>query len=542
MDEQHKFDFVVVGGGSAGCVLASRLSENPLISVCLLEAGGDGKGILIRAPAAVVAMMPGRPKINNWAYETVPQAGLNGRKGYQPRGKSLGGSSAINAMLYIRGHKQDYDDWESAGCKGWGWNDVLPYFRRSENNQRGEDRLHGEGGPLQVSNQQSPRPISHAFVAAASEMQIRRSDDFNGDEQEGAGIYQVTQFHGDGKNGERCSAAAAYLHPVMERDNLTVVTGAHATKILFEGKRAIGVQYRKNKRSYSVFAAHEILVSGGAFNSPQLLLLSGVGPENELRKQGIAVVQDLPGVGENLQDHIDFTLAYKSKETDLFGLGIRGGIRLLKHIWQWRKNGSGMFATPFAEAGAFIKTDQRLERPDIQLHFVISIVDDHARKLHYGYGYSCHICVLRPNSRGSVKLASSDPMAAPMIDPQFFSDKRDLDLLIKGTKLTREILAAPALKKYCEREVYTKGPQTDEQWAEHLRSRADTVYHPVGTCKMGVDKDCVVDPQLNVYGVEGLRVVDASVMPTLIGGNTNAPTMMVAEKAAAMILEKFNQS
>ncbi|MEN8738877.1 MAG: GMC family oxidoreductase N-terminal domain-containing protein, partial [Phaeobacter gallaeciensis] len=319
-----QFDYVIVGGGSAGSTLASRLSEDPNTSVCLLEAGGRGDSILVRAPAAVVAMLPGRPKINNWAFETVPQPGLNGRKGYQPRGKALGGSSAINAMLYVRGHAGDYDEWAALGCDGWGWSDVLPYFQRAENNEAGSDAVHGGDGPLQVSHQKSPRPITRAFVEAGKALQIRETADFNTGDNEGIGLYQVTQFHAAEKNGERCSAAAAYLHPVMDRANLTVITGAHATKVLFQGKRATGVAYRKGGQDLTVNAGREVILCGGAFNSPQLLQLSGVGRPEDITPHGIGMVHELPGVGQNLQDHLDFTLAYKSKDRDNFGISLPG--------------------------------------------------------------------------------------------------------------------------------------------------------------------------------------------------------------------------
>ncbi len=531
-----RFDYVIVGGGSAGCVLAARLSAEPSLNICLLEAGGEGDGILIRAPAGAVAMLSGRPKINNWAYETVPQKGLNGRKGYQPRGKTLGGSSAINAMLYVRGHRKDYDAWEAAGCAGWGWNEVLKYFKRAENNERGSDEFHGAEGPLHVGNQKSPRQISRAFVEAAKEMQIRENPDFNGERQEGAGLYQATQFHDKARNGERCSAAAAYLHPVRDRPNLTIITKAHATRIRFEGKRAVGVEYSRSGKIEYVEANREVLLCGGAFNSPQLLQLSGIGNRDDLQQHGIEVVHDLPGVGENLQDHIDFVLNYKTRHTDLFGIGFRGGFNLLKHILRWRKDGTGMISTVFAESGAFLRSEPGLESPDIQLHFVISIADDHARKLHWGYGYSCHICVLRPKSRGRVYLAGSDPLAAPVIDPRFLSKDEDMQGLIKGTRMARKILEAPAMKKYILKELNTAGVESDEQYEAQIRARADTIYHPVGTCKMGIDEMAVVDPQLRVHGMNGLRVIDASIMPTLISGNTNAPTIMIAEKAADMIL------
>ena len=531
------YDFVIVGGGSAGATIAARLTEDPNIRVCLLEAGGDGRGILVRAPLAVVAMLPGRPlKLNNWAYSTVPQPGLNGRQGYQPRGKALGGSSAINAMLYVRGQRQDYDSWADLGCDGWDWNSLLPYFKRAENNERGADDFHGADGPLQVSNQKAPRPISRAFVEASAQMQIRERADFNTGDNEGAGLYQVTQFHRPDRNGERCSAAAGYLHPVMDRPNLTVITKAHATRVLFDGKRAVGVEYQQGVQRREVRASREVVLSGGAFNSPQLLQLSGVGDGGALSKQGIEVVHDLPGVGQNLQDHLDFILAYKSKDRDNVGLGLHAGVSLFRHAMQWRRDGKSMFASPFAEAGSFFKTDPNLDRPDVQTHFVISIVDDHARKLHFGHGFSCHVCVLRPHSRGEVFLQSADPLAAPGIDPKFLADDRDLQTLIRGAKMTREVMNAPALKPYIHKELFgTRDGMSDADWEQHIRNRADTVYHPVGTCKMGVDDMAVVDPALKVRGLEGLRVADASIMPLLVSGNTNAPTIAIAEKCADMI-------
>lgn len=528
MHESH--DYLIIGGGSGGAVMAGRLSEDPGTTVCVLEAGGGGNSMLVNTPAATVAMLP--TKLNNWAFETVPQEGLNGRCGYQPRGKALGGSSALNAMVYIRGHRSDYDHWAELGNSGWSYEDVLPYFKLSEGNERLNDEFHGQDGPLAVSDLRSDNPLQGAYVQAGREAGFPILDDFNGAEQEGVGIYQVTQ-----KNGERWSVARGYLLPHMgQRDNLTVHIKTRTLRILFEGKRAVGVEVSQGGKTRTIHANKEVIVAAGAFQSPQLLLLSGVGAAAELAAHDIPLVHDLPGVGQNLQDHPDFIFGYKSKSLDTLGVSVGGSVKLMKDINRYRKERRGAITSNFAEGGGFLKTRADLPAPDIQLHFVIALVEDHARKFHLSHGLSCHFCLLRPKSRGSVTLASADPLAAPLIDPGFLSHPDDLEDMVAGFKLTRTLMQQPALAPFITEDMFTADVSSDDQIRDILRQRSDTVYHPIGTCKMGVDEMAVVDPaSLKVYGLDNVRVVDASVMPELIGGNTNAPTVMIAEKAVDMI-------
>lgn len=522
-------DYIVVGGGSGACAVAGRLTEDPNLHVTILESGGKGDSWVVNTPAGVVAMLP--TKLNNWAFETVPQPGLNGRRGYQPRGKMLGGSSGINAMVYIRGHRQDYDQWAALGNTGWSFDEVLPYFKKSENNETHGGHYHGQSGPLHVSELRSDNPYQQIYLEAARQAGFNINTDFNGEEQEGVGIYQVTQH-----NGERWTAARGYLHPHMgKRNNLQVETGCHVTRILFEGKRAVGVEYKQGGQIKTLKAGKEILLAAGAFQTPQLLMLSGVGDGKALQALGIPVVHDLPGVGQNLQDHPDFVFKYRAKSLDLLGVSAGGSLRMVKEFRRYQKQRRGILTSNGAEGGGFLKTDPSLTAPDIQLHFVLAMLDDHARKVHLGHGYSCHMCLLRPKSVGEVTLASKDAMAAPLINPRFLEHPDDIENMVKGFKLTRKLMDAPALVAARTSDFQTANVHTDDEIRAVLRQTCDTVYHPIGTCKMGVDAMAVVDPQLRVHGMTGLRVVDASIMPTLIGGNTNAPTMMIGEKAAEMI-------
>ena len=530
-DTLEMLDYIIIGAGSAGCVLAARLTEDPNVRVALLEAGGVDSSVLIHCPAGL-ALMAKAGGDTNWRFETVPQPGLNGRKGYQPRGRVLGGSSSINAMIYARGQQADYDHWAVEGNAGWSFKDVLPYFKRAENNERGADALHGTGGPMNVKDLTSPNPFCPAFIEAAVQAGFVHNRDFNGPSQDGVGMFQVTQ-----KNGERFSAAKAYLTPHLARPNLQVITGAHTTRILMQGKRATGVEFSQDGELKQLSSTREVLLCAGALQSPQILMLSGIGPKAHLAEHGIDVVHDLPGVGQHLHDHPDVVLVVNAPHLkELFGLTLGGLVRAIKGVFEWRKFRTGMLTTNFGEAGGFINSQPAEAAPDLQLHFVIGKLVDHGRKTTFGLGYSCHVCLLRPVSRGRVTLASIDPLVAPLIDPNFLGERDDMDRLIRGFKVMRNILAQPALKNHGGVESASSvDVKTDAQIEQFIRERADTIYHPVGTCRMGSGPLDVVDAELRVKGIQSLRVVDASIMPRIVSGNTNAPTIMIAEKAADMI-------
>lgn len=527
----EEFDYIIVGAGSAGCAIAGRLTEDSGVTVCLVEAGGSDDSMLIRMPAAFAAMVPS--KINNWAFETVPQTGLLGRRGYQPRGKALGGSSSINAMLYVRGHPSDYDHWASLGCAGWSFADVLPYFLRAENNEDHVNEFHARGGPLNVTFPSSPSPVNELFFKAADHCGLPQIRDYNGRDQIGSHLFQVTT-----KNGERCSAANAYLTPALRRPNLRVVTKAVTQRVTFDGRRATGIDYRRGGEDFQLRARREVILSAGAFGSPQLLMLSGIGDGAHLQEMGVPVSHHLPGVGGNLQDHLDYPYTYRSPSiSQTFGISPRGAWRVAHGLWQWHRTRSGLLTSNICEAGAFFSSDGSSSVPDLQLVFIIAMEDDHARKMHLGHGISCRVALLRPKSRGTVRLRSKAAEDALLIDPQFLSEPQDLDLLKIGARQMLRTMEAPPLTPVRGKPLYPVNPDDEAALEDSIRRLSDSQYHPVGTCKMGSDPLAVVDARLRVHGLAGLRVADASIMPTITGGNTNAPTIMIGEKAAEMLCQ-----
>jgi choline dehydrogenase len=526
-----EFDYVIVGAGSAGCVLANRLSADGKYSVLLLEAGPKDTSIWIHVPIGYAKLF--KEKTVNWMYQTEPEPGLGGRQVFQPRGKVLGGSSSINGLLYVRGQHEDYDRWRQRGNVGWGFDDVLPYFKKAENQARGADTYHGAGGPLSVSDWRHEDPLSEAFVNAAVETGIPFNPDFNGATQEGAGFFQTTT-----RRGRRASSAFSYLRPAKGRGNLHVETSALAQRLVFEQRRARAVEYRQNGQLRVARARKEILVSSGAYNSPQLLQLSGVGPAELLKAHGIDVVLDAAGVGNDLQDHLQVRVVMRCAQRVTLNDVVNHPIRKMMAGMQYAALRKGPLTIAAGTSGAFFKTDPRLATPDIQIHFIPFSTDKMGEKLHPFSAFTASVCQLRPESRGSLKIKSADPSVPPEIRINYLATETDRAAFIDGIRILRKILAAPALKAYGTQEEYPGSQVTsDEDVLDFCRKTGSTVYHPTSTCRMGNDSLAVVDQRLKVRGIEGLRVVDASIMPDLMSGNTNAPTIMIAEKASDMILE-----
>jgi choline dehydrogenase len=531
---QTQFDFIIIGAGSAGATLAARLTENSQFSVCLIEAGGKDTSPFIHIPFGLSLLA--RMTNLGWKYDTEPQSQLDNRKLFWPRGKVLGGSSSLNAMCYIRGVPEDYDRWSDMGAKGWDWKTVLPYFKKSEKQQHGESELHGGDGYLSVSDLRHTNPLSNTFVDAAQEIGLSKVTDFNSRDREGLGFYQVTQ-----ENGQRCSTAKGYLKPALPRPNLTVLTKALVEKIQIDDGLATGVKLQLDGETIELTANKEVLLSAGAINSPQVLMLSGVGPKAHLSETGIETKVDLPGVGQNLQDHLDTIVQHRCKNHDSYAISVALIPRYIKAAFNYLFNRQGLLSSNVAEAGGFDKTDSAGDIPDIQYHFLPAILLDHGRSTAFGYGYGVHVCGLYPKSRGEIRLRSKKPNDQAMIDPNYLEHPEDQKVMIDGVRRARTILAAPAFDKYQSWEI-GPGPeaQSDEQILAFIRKKSETIYHPVGTCKMGDISDVmtVVDSELKVKGIKGLRVVDASVMPTLVGGNTNAPTIMIAERCADLIKQE----
>ncbi len=534
--DQASFDYIIVGAGSAGCVLANRLTASGRHRVLLLEAGGPDRNIWIHIPLGYGKLFS-NPKVN-WLYTTEPEPELNNRRVIQPRGMVMVGSSSINGLLYIRGQHEDYDHWRQLGNAGWSFNDVLPYFRRAEDQERGADDLHGVGGHLKVSDVCEPHPLCEAFIEAAQKSGFPRNDDFNGATQEGAGYFQLTA-----RNGRRWSTAVGYLKEAKRRGNLTVVANALAARILFSGRRAIGVEYRQGGATHTAHANAEVIVSGGAFNSPQLLQLSGLGPAKILRELGIDVIADMPGVGADLQDHLQIRMLYRCTEPITMNDVINNWRHRYAAGLRYLLLRKGLLTIGAGYAGAFLRTRPDLASPDVQFHFLIFSSDAAGATLHPVPGFMASVCQLRPDSRGFVRIVSRDPAMPPAIQPRYLSARSDCDCVVDGMKLLRRVMDQPVMRRYIAEE-HAPGEQcvSDADLLAFARQTGTTVYHPTSTCRMGSDPNAVVDERLRVRGFEGLRVIDASIMPTVVSGNTNAAAVMIGEKGADMVLEDARAS
>lgn len=522
-----------MGGGSAGCVLASRLSEDPNCQVLLLEAGPVDNSKLIHTPAYVLFLL--WHYRYSYHYHTVPQPHLNNRKLYWPRGRALGGTSSINGMIYMRGNPKDYDDWASLGNEGWSYDEVLPYFKKAENFEEGSSLYHGVGGPLNVTKKHFISSVTEPFLKATEYQGFSLNSDFNGEKQDGFGTFHVTM-----KNGERCSAAKGFLSPHLDRLNLKVITGARALKILIDRKRAVGIRYLVNKNIEEMRASQEIILSCGAITSPHLLMLSGIGDPKHLKDHGLSVFHDLPGVGKNLQDHLEVLLDYHNKTKEAVP-GYKFLIKLMLDYSKYKLTKEGYLTTNYVESGGFLRTSEDIDRPDIQYHYYNAIgnPNKHVPRIYLGYGASCAPGIVHPYSRGELTLKNSNPLSTPLMNPNYLSDPRDLEALVKGVKIARDIMTNSFATQHFDYEISPGAKvRTDKDIRNFIRGKAETLYHPTGTCKMGNDEMAVVDGSLKVHGLQGLRVVDASIMPSIVGGNTNAPTIMIAEKAADMIRGK----